>query len=250
MYCKAADVKFHSIVDGLKDRHCEIEEGEWSDCVNCRELKYTHVLMQAARRGKACPEQLMETRFCSPTCEELFSTSTGTTTATTTSTKPTTTTGTTTSTTSTTASQKADEHIILGIVAGNAALFILVLSVSCCFLFSKSRQFRQSLEARRKALQLKKDVLRVRVEAAAAVQAAAQTMASQTPVVSTAAPQPSVVPSASLQAKRHRGRHLASPRSRKTLFPSDVSTGARAATDSGSSRGQFAESRQKGDSGQ
>ncbi|PHJ25926.1 transmembrane protein, partial [Cystoisospora suis] len=228
MYCRAADVKYQSVVDNLKERQCEVEVGEWSDCVNCRELQYTHVLMQAAKNGKACPEHLIETRFCNPRCEELFSAPpTATTTSATTSKGPTTATATRTSATSTPAAAKVNDYVILAIVAGNAALFVLVLCVSCCFLLSKSKQFRQSLEAKRKDFQLKKDVFRVRLEAAAAVQAAVQTAAEakqalQPRAVSCAAPgQHTVVPSASLQPKRQRARQLASPRSKKTLFSSN-----------------------------
>ncbi|PFH37138.1 hypothetical protein BESB_035960 [Besnoitia besnoiti] len=55
-----------------KRRDCKTHLSEWSDCVNCRQLRYTHIIMHAALDGNACPEERFEMRFCNPACEQWF----------------------------------------------------------------------------------------------------------------------------------------------------------------------------------
>ncbi|EPT26583.1 hypothetical protein TGME49_237585 [Toxoplasma gondii ME49] len=255
-YCNVNDEKFASVLDNFKDRSCEYEVGEWSDCVNCRELRYTHILTQAARRGDPCPAELIETRFCNSQCEKLFaegsssSTSSSTSTSTTSSssssvtstrhTQPKTVTGTTSSNT-----ESLSEYIATGIMAANALFFVLVLGAGVCCLVRKSRRFQRSLEARRNMIQLKKDIYHAKTSAA--LIAAAEATASHSkethglplkgnplpeeekslPAKEEPLPQEMKRPGITVaERKTKKADQLSCPRGRRTLFPkSDLDTG-------------------------
>ncbi|PFH37135.1 hypothetical protein BESB_035930 [Besnoitia besnoiti] len=232
-YCNVNDEKFASVLERFKDRDCEYEVGDWSDCINCRELRYTHILEQAARQGRPCPEEVIETRFCNRECEQLFANAstvpptTGTSATITVTTQRTTTTSTCppmmTTLTQITASgsSRLDEYIAIGIVAVNVALFVIILATGFCCLIWKSKRFETSLETRRHLLQLKKDVFQAKVAAAANAAAAVRKDATapspprQDSVAKDVKPTEDV---ASSRKRKRDDRHLVCPRSTKTLF--------------------------------
>ncbi|CBZ54705.1 conserved hypothetical protein [Neospora caninum Liverpool] len=241
-YCNVNDEKFASVLDHFKDRNCEYELGEWSECVNCRELRYMHILTPAARQGQPCPAQRIETRFCNAKCEKLFAEAASSSTSSCTSTS--TAAGSSSSLTSTrhtqtktlTASSSSEsgsvnDYIATGILAANALLFALVLGLGACCLVRKSRRFHRSLEARRKVLQLKKDVFQAK--ASAAITAAAEAKASRSkethfyPVENERELQEATRPDITVPQRKDEDDHgLACPRGRRTLFhTADVDAG-------------------------
>ncbi|KYF42984.1 hypothetical protein TGARI_362800 [Toxoplasma gondii ARI] len=136
------------ILKKSKRRDCKTHQSVWSACVNCRQLRYTHIIMHAALDGKPCPKERFEMRFCDPACEMWFTGGISSTRA------PSTTAWSTRSTLRTTQvftrnTTTTKEPLMIGgmpwyfivaIAVANAGLLLVILGTAWCVLQRRHRQ--------------------------------------------------------------------------------------------------------------
>ncbi|PHJ16930.1 transmembrane protein [Cystoisospora suis] len=170
------------ILQPSKKRDCRIQQGEWSDCSNCRQIRYTHVLMEAALDGAPCPTERAETRFCNFACESQFEPQVSTQAPFTTRSqvRPSTrTTQTFTRTTATTAPPVLIAglpwYYVVGLIATNVGVLLLIITLTCCLMRRRHQRLYQQLiqQAERELGAAEHEAAEAEKEAQAAVAAAA-----------------------------------------------------------------------------